>query len=51
MFRTLDDEGIFSNPEIHLGIITLDDWKIDIAPETACLESVTYGGDERGEAL
>lgn len=41
-FAPLADEKIFNNPTLFHGIITWDDGKIDIAPETVYKESYPY---------
>ena len=44
-FRPLTDEDIFNRPVLFHGVITWDDGKIDIAPETVYRESYAYCED------
>ena len=41
-FKPLSDKNIFSNPTLFHGVITWDNGKIDIAPETVYKESYAY---------
>ena len=41
-FAPLADEKIFSNPVLFHGVITWNDGKIDIAPETVYRDSYAY---------
>ena len=41
-FLPLEDEKIFNNPAVFNGVITWDNGKIDIAPETVYHESYPY---------
>lgn len=41
-FLPLADEKIFNNPVLFHGVITWDDGKIDIAPETVYRDSFAY---------
>ena len=41
-FEPLKEEKIFNNPVIFHGVISWDDGKIDIAPETVYKESFAY---------
>lgn len=45
-FKPLQDEKIFQNFSIFHGIITWDDGKIDIAPETVYADSYPYTSTE-----
>jgi len=42
VFDKLDDENIFSKPEIFHGFVTWDEGNIDVAPETMYYESIEY---------
>ena len=42
VFAKLADEKIFNNPVIRYGVITWDNGKIDIAPETVYRDSYPY---------
>lgn len=41
-FDILEDKNIFNNPEIFRGMITWDEGRVDIAPETVYKESYPY---------
>ena len=45
-FELLDNEEVFNKPEIFRGVITWDNGKIDIAPETAYKKSYEYTAKE-----
>ena len=45
-FELLDNEEVFNKPEIFRGVITWDNGKIDIAPETVYKKSYEYTAKE-----
>ena len=45
-FSVLDDEAVFSKPSLFHGIVTWDDGKVDVAPETMYHDSVAYESED-----
>ena len=46
-FKVLEDDKIFSNPVLRDGVITWDNERVDIAPETVYLKSYLYDDSGR----